>query len=171
MRRIVLTFVVLTIVGGSVALVYGIVGGGERVVQPIAFNHTLHVNEANIPCVGCHTSAEHEVFAGLPSKTACFDCHDVAQEDATNPEKAKLFSFAANNQDIPWRRVAVTRPDVFFSHRRHVGAGEIDCLTCHRDQQTLTVPPPTARLVMDMKACIECHNHTRASTDCVSCHR
>lgn len=171
MRRIVLTIVVLAVVGGSVALVYGIVVRGERIVQPIAFDHSLHVNEAAIPCAGCHTSAEHEVFAGLPRKVVCFDCHDADQEDAAHPEKAKLFSFAASNQDIVWRRVAVTKPDVFFSHRRHVTAAKIDCLHCHPDQPTLTAPPSSARVVMTMQTCIECHNDTQASTDCLACHR
>ena len=143
MRRVVSGLLALVVVGGSVALVYGIVGRGETVTQPVDFNHAVHVNDANIPCLGCHTSAENEVFAGLTGKSACFDCHDAAQEGGTHPEKAKLFSFAASNQDIPWRRVGVTRPDVFFSHRRHVVAGKIDCLRCHRDQPTLTAPPST----------------------------
>lgn len=172
MRFIVALFVVLILVCGSAALVYGLVGRAEEVDQPIAFNHAVHLGEAALQCDACHTDAETSTYAGLPGKEICLDCHDIDdEEDDPNPEKAKLFSFVDVDEDIPWNRVALTKPDVFFSHRRHVASARLDCERCHPDEARLTSPPSTARLVMTMDDCIACHNENRASTDCLACHR
>lgn len=174
MRVVVSIVAALVVLGGVVAIVYGVVLRAVPVVQPIAFNHAVHIDGAGLQCTECHTDAETAVRAGLPGKAICFDCHDVEEiEDVVdpNPEKTKLFAFQDSDQDIPWRRVAVTKPDVFFSHRRHVHSARMDCLQCHRDQPTLTSPPSTAQLVLTMDECIECHEENGASTDCLACHR
>lgn len=171
MRSIGLVVVVLVIVAGAVAVVYGVATRRGTVVQPIAFNHAVHVQQASIQCIECHKNARTGASAGLPSRTACFDCHNIAEEEGTNPEKAKLAAFQDGNADIPWIRIAVTKPDVFFSHRRHVVAAVLDCLECHPEQPMLSAPPANTQLVMTMTACIECHQRNGASTDCLACHR
>ncbi len=172
MRVAVALVVVAAVVWGGVALVYGIVGRPVAAVQPIRFNHEIHLSDpVGAECIDCHTDAETGVFAGLPGKDACFDCHDPYEEDVTHPQKVKLLSYAESEEEIPWVRVAVTKPDVFFSHRRHVTSAGLDCLECHADQPTLTAPPATVRLVMTMDECIECHEQNRASSDCLACHR
>ena len=119
MRSILTALVILGVLVGCVAVVYGIVTRREVVVQPIAFNHALDLDQAGVQCIECHTSAGTQVYAGIPRKELCFDCHDIDEEaDDASPEKAKLFAFDEVDHDIPWRRVALTRPDVFFSHRR-----------------------------------------------------
>jgi len=156
---------------GCVAVVYGIVGRSPKVTQPIAFNHAVHVGEASLTCVDCHTDAGTRRDAGLPGKQVCLDCHDPDQEAGKHPQKDKLFALGKSDGDIPWIRVAVTRPDVFFSHRRHFAAAKIDCLDCHTGQPDLTASPSSVRLVMTMTACIECHERNAVSTDCLACHR
>lgn len=163
--------IVLIIVVGSAALVYGIVGRAPRVIQPIVFNHAVHVNEAGLQCADCHADAETHVHAGFPAKGVCLDCHDIDDEEGSHPEKDKLFAFDEDPREIPWVRVAVTAPDVFFSHRRHVRAANLDCLVCHADQATQSEPPSTAQLVMSMNACIACHEENNVSNDCLTCHR
>jgi hypothetical protein len=174
MRSVVTVVVVLAIMGGAVALVYGLAAQRGTVKQPIAFNHALHLDEAGVQCIECHTGAETGVYAGLPGKNSCFDCHDIDEEDDSppaNPEKARLFAFDDRPDEIPWVRVAVTKPDVFFSHRRHVACAQMDCLECHPDQPKLTAPPSIARQVMTMDDCIDCHTEKGASIDCLACHR
>ncbi len=163
-------FIVLAVVG-SVAFVRGDYWLGPIVVQPIEFNHAVHLEKAGMECAECHTDAMTGVYAGLPGKDLCLDCHDIDEEDHSQPEKARLFAFEESDDDIPWVRVAVTRPDVYFSHRRHVSSAGLDCLECHTDQAGLTRPPARARLVMTMTACIECHEKNGASEDCLACHR
>ncbi|MFQ5494537.1 MAG: cytochrome c3 family protein [Phycisphaerae bacterium] len=170
MRVIVAFVAAVLLAGGFAAIVYG-VGGSPAVVQPIAFNHAVHTGEAGITCTECHTDAETRVSAGLPGKAGCFDCHDIDDEAGTHAEKDKLFAFDDIDGDIPWIRVAVTRPDVFFSHRRHVRSGGIECLRCHTGQTALTKPPTRVQLVMSMTMCIDCHNERGVSTDCLACHR
>lgn len=171
MRTLIPTVAALVVVVGLAAIVYGVVTRGKRVDQPIAFNHVVHLEDAGMQCIECHKRAETSVHAGLPGKNICLDCHDIDDEEGSHLEKDKLFGFDDVDEDIPWRRVAVTAPDVFFSHRRHVTSGKIDCLTCHRDQPTLSVPPPTARLVMPMTECIACHRQRNTTEDCLACHR
>lgn len=174
MRFFVSIVAALVVVVGVVALVYGVVLREAIVVQPIAFNHAVHIDEAGLQCTECHTDAETAVRAGLPGKTICLDCHDIEEvEDVPDPdpEKTKLFAFDDVDHDIPWGRVAVTKPDVFFSHRRHVHSARMDCLQCHKGQSALTSPPSTAQLVVTMDECIECHEENGASTDCLACHR
>ena len=171
MRLIGAIFIVLVIVGGGVAVVYGLARADQAVVQPIAFNHAVHIDEAGMECVDCHQDAATGEYAGIPGRNICLDCHDMDDEEGGHPEKDRLFAYADTEQDIPWIRVALTKPDVFFSHRRHVRAARMDCLECHTDQSTLTEPPSTGRLVMSMTACIECHEERGASADCLACHR
>jgi hypothetical protein len=168
--RFILPVLVVVFVG-LVAVVYAIAGRQPAVTQPVAFNHALHLEGAGLQCLDCHTDAPTSVHAGLPGKRMCLDCHDVDDEVEEGSELAKLVRFADSEENIPWVRVAVTGPDVFFSHRRHVTAGRIDCLRCHPDQATLTAPPPVVRLVMTMDDCLDCHQDTGAGTGCLACHR
>lgn len=169
--------IVVVVVGVVAAVVYGVIGLGPIVVQPIVFNHELHLGEAGLQCLHCHTDAEDRVAAGLPGKAMCFECHDVdeieeqIETDDVHPELIKLIGYADSDGDIPWQRVALTKPDVFFSHRRHVNAGGLDCLRCHPDQPKLRAPPRRADLVMTMDDCINCHSQSDTSTDCLACHR
>ncbi len=171
MRSVLMTVFAVLIVGGFVAVVYGIVVRAEPVTQPIAFNHAIHLDDAGLECLACHTRAATDVSAGIPGKAVCLDCHDIDEEGGSHTEKDKLFAFEDTDGDIPWGRVAVTKPDVFFSHRRHVTSGKLDCLECHPDQAELDAPPPTAQLVMAMDDCIECHQQRGVSEDCLACHR
>lgn len=142
------------------------------VTQPIAFSHQIHVTKANLQCASvCHAAAQSEVFAGLPSKDVCFECHDPDEETPDYPELTKLASYVEEEGDIPWNRVAVTAPDVFFSHRRHVTCGQIECESCHLDVAEATGPLTQVSRVLYMKACLECHEHEGADVDCLACHR
>lgn len=172
MRSFVPVMVLLLVVVGVVAVALGLWARAEPVSQPIAFNHAVHIEDAGLECLSCHTDAETAVHAGLPRTDVCLDCHDPEEEAILeHPETAKLVSYAEEDQAIPWRRVAVTKPDVFFSHRRHVAAGGIDCERCHVGQAALTAPPPTVQEVLTMDECLACHEENHVSTDCLACHR
>ncbi|MFQ5462516.1 MAG: cytochrome c3 family protein [Phycisphaerae bacterium] len=171
MKQLLSALAVLVVVVGLAAVVHGVVTRGPRVIQPIAFNHTIHLKQAKMECLQCHLNAQTSVSAGIPGKDVCLDCHDIDEEEGTHPQKDLLFEFDETDDDIPWQRVAVTRPDIFFSHRRHVTAAKLDCLQCHKDQETLVSPPPRARLVMSMSDCVNCHAEHGLARDCVHCHR
>ncbi len=171
MRPFFTVLLIVIVLGALVTLVKALVPGGVPVDQPIAFNHALHLGDAGMECGQCHTDAATSRFAGLPGKEVCLDCHDIDEEEGSHPEKDKLFAYADSDDEIPWERVALTAPDVFFSHRRHVTAGGLDCLHCHPDQPLLTRPPATTGLVMAMTDCIACHEERSHTVDCLTCHR
>lgn len=146
--------------------------------QPIAFNHQIHIERIQgVVCPDCHQFVEKQTYAGLPSKFLCFDCHDpFADEedknaDAFKPEFATLMAFAEVPNDIPWHRVTYTREDVFFSHRRHVIVGDLECRECHPKMPDRTTPLDRGPIEMEMDTCLDCHEENNASVDCVSCHR
>jgi hypothetical protein len=152
-----------------------LVGCGRASRQPIAFNHRLHVYN-NVPCLVCHATAASGQGAGLPRVAVCRRCHeDVLYESA---EKAKIRVAAASGRDLPWRPVYALKSFVYFSHRRHVTLGKLECRACHGDVDMRSRPfEPGARPFGGrdgMAACIACHEESHsayAGVDCVNCHR
>ncbi len=158
-------------------LLGAVVGGGCAPApgQPVAFNHRLHVYN-DVPCTVCHASAATGQGAGLPSVKVCRRCHeDVLYE---SPEKAKIRLAVAGGQDLHWLPVYALKPFVYFSHRRHVSLGHIECTACHGNVAARVRPfQPGARPfggTQGMAACIDCHQKSHsayAGVDCVNCHR
>lgn len=178
-RLIISITLCLLIITAAVVVLGGFVPrGNELAPQPIEFNHKIHLDRVQgIQCQNCHLFAVSEHFAGIPGKELCFGCHDpVAEEgdadaDANKTEFAALMSFTEAGGDIPWRRVTALREDVFFSHRRHFGVAKIGCRHCHADIPDRTRPPTEGPIEMSMGTCIDCHESSAASVDCIACHR
>jgi hypothetical protein len=143
--------------------------GFKPVQQPIAFNHKLHVGDLGAECADCHLYAVTGVRATIPNTEVCADCHMDAQTDSA--EEARLVEYIAAGEVIPWRKIYRVPEDVYFSHRRHAGIGEIECQTCHGAvaESERPVSRPAVRISMD--GCIECHEEMGASNDCLHCHR
>jgi hypothetical protein len=157
--------------------------------QPIAFSHRVHAGTNQIDCLFCHTAASRSPSAGLPSVERCMACHQYIA--VRRPEIRKLADFWEQRQPIPWVRVHRLPDYVYFSHKRHVKAG-VACQTCHGPVQEMEVVYQYAPLTMGW--CLECHQQpqgtpvneireaassyeqmargaTRASLDCVTCHK
>lgn len=137
--------------------------------QPIAYNHRLHTQDLSISCVTCHRGVETAERAGRPSLARCVECHESAITD--NPEEHKIQQYAAAGQEIPWRRLTRLPDHVYFSHRRHVVAGKIECGTCHGPMELEAAPPPRALRPIRMSTCMQCHERSGVSNDCNTCHR
>jgi hypothetical protein len=135
-------------------------------VQPIVFNHRLHLQNG-MQCTSCHAGVTEGPDAGIPSVTFCMACH---QEVATNnPEIKKLTAYAAKEQDVPWKPVYwfYSSEHVRFWHAPHIRAG-VDCQQCHGDMTQQTVAVRSKNL--NMNFCISCHRAKGASADCTTCH-
>jgi formamidopyrimidine-DNA glycosylase len=135
-------------------------------VQPIAFNHQVHLAKG-MKCLSCHAGAAQGPDAGIPSVTFCMACHQVI---ATNkPEIQKLAAYAAKGQDVPWKRVNWFYPaaHVRFWHAPHIRAG-VDCATCHGNLSQETVAARSENLTMNF--CLNCHREKEVSVDCTTCH-
>lgn len=138
------------------------------VSQPISYNHKVHV-ENGLQCEGCHQSVRTAAAATLPAIDTCMMCHQAAITES--PEEEKVRQYAEKGEQIPWQRVYAVPDHVYFSHRRHVAAGQIGCEQCHGPIREMTVPVTRPLVDQSMDWCMRCHMARTASTDCIHCHR
>lgn len=138
------------------------------VVQPIQFSHKAHV-EKGVACDACHESVERAASAGMPSTDTCMTCHQGAITDS--PEEEKVRHYAEQNEPIPWKRVYETAGHVYFSHRRHVTLGGVQCVSCHGEVGDSAAPLSVAAVPIRMDRCVDCHARDGAANDCNACHR
>ncbi len=136
--------------------------------QPIAFNHAKHM-ENGLNCTDCHSGVQTQAKATLPGVDVCMGCHQAAL--TSSPEEEKVRSVAASGQELNWVQLTQLAPHVFFSHRRHVKAGRLACAECHGPMEKATRPPQRAFRVLNMDACLECHQKNKVNADCNDCHR
>ena len=136
--------------------------------QPLRFNHAAHIT-SGLTCVDCHAGARDAVRATLPTIDTCLMCHGEPMTD--NPEEEKIRTAAAAGQELSWTQLTRVPSHVYFSHRRHVILGGLECIGCHGPMDTLTEPPrrPFQRLTMD--SCLKCHQLRNLRNDCNDCHR
>jgi hypothetical protein len=135
-------------------------------VQPIAFNHKIHLQN-NIDCTNCHDGVTQGPAAGIPSVSFCMACHQAVAVD--KPEIKQLAAYADKGQDVPWQRVYWFYPEthVRFQHSPHINAG-LNCKECHGDVSQQTVAVKSKNL--NMNFCLSCHRAKGASVDCTTCH-
>lgn len=125
---------------------------GYQPPQPIAFSHQLHAGEREIPCLYCHYGAERSRHAGIPALSVCMGCH--REIDKPSLELARLTDAVERRRPIRWIQVHKLPDFVYFSHRRHVGAG-VECRDCHGAVETMEVVRQEAPLSMGW--CLACH--------------
>lgn len=147
----------------SVFAAIGILPGAQ---QPIAYSHKQHI-AMGLACLDCHSSADTQAAATIPSVRKCMLCH--AKLGADKPEIQKLAGYAKSGREIPWERVYGFLPKaaVKFQHSPHTRAGVV-CATCHGDMTVATTAQPLVKHTMG--TCLTCHRANKASEDCATCH-
>jgi len=166
----------LTIIVGGVVIGLSLIGwscslvSNDEVIQPIAYNHKVHIENAGLKCNECHIYVETMASATLPSLELCRNCHDTAPV-SDSPEELTLLKYVAEQKDIPWVKIYNVPDHVYFSHRRHVVGGELDCSACHGAMNEMTKPVTSQYLQVTMENCMACHRNNKVSNDCLSCHR
>jgi len=153
---------------GAAGFAVGRVGlrPAKPVSQPMAFDHRLHVEEAEIECDTCHehvTTGEH---AGLPSFELCLDCHEEPESDA----EARVVELAAAGT-ASFKKLFRMPDHVYYTHRRHVGVAQLDCEQCHGAIASTVAPPETPLVRITMDTCIDCHRREGVRSSCTACHR
>ena len=48
---------------------------GYQPTQPVAFDHSLHVNQLGMDCRYCHTHVEKSSHSNVPATQTCMNCH------------------------------------------------------------------------------------------------
>ncbi len=137
--------------------------------QPVAYNHSIHVNDVGMECTECHTGVENRTRASLPVLEICEDCHS----EMNGETEAEAFVVAAieNSEEILWNRIYELPDHVYFSHRRHISLGKIECTQCHGDIQDFEMPPQIPYIAQTMEFCMDCHEEQKVNNDCLACHR
>ncbi|RKY95189.1 MAG: cytochrome C [Ignavibacteriae bacterium] len=151
-------------------IVWTVFGTRHTIVQPIEYNHKIHVEEADLICIDCHLSVETMSSAMIPNIEICQECH--SDEPFTDsPEEIKLLKYIEEEEHIPWQKIYSVPDHVYFSHRRHVSIGDLECSNCHGNVEELESPAPYPSWEPTMDNCIDCHKQYKVTFDCLSCHR
>jgi predicted CXXCH cytochrome family protein len=138
-------------------------------IDPISFSHYVHTKEHKIKCQNCHRGVERQARAEIPNIKICAVCHSRLINPSSEKEK-KIYEYVKENKTIPWK-VYYNVPDyVYFSHRRHVKLGKLDCTTCHGDMREQTSPELKNFSPVKMQFCFQCHEDKKITTDCGNCH-
>ena len=168
LRRIALfSLLVLLAEAGPALALFGWFGSSSS--QPIAFNHKLHVEKNGLACADCHEYVTTQIFAGLPRIEKCLECHQTAV--TSSAEEEKIRKIAASGKPLVWARLYKVPDHVYYSHRRHVVAGKLECAGCHGPIASTTKPPSGPLNALTMNFCMGCHRKRGASMDCISCHK
>jgi hypothetical protein len=146
---------------------------------PIRFSHVAHLGATSAACVDCHPAARTSRSALddlLPVEAACATCHPI---DRSRPDKVEPGQPAARcvachpgfdraTGLVP--RLRVPPPNLKFDHRAHVVDRGIACVACHGDLRARSVALATRAQLPAMDLCLGCHDGTRASGRCTTCH-
>ncbi len=137
--------------------------------QPVAFNHLKHTQELGLNCEFCHVYVKEGAHAGLPDAQTCAMCHTAAQ--GSSAEAARVTTLLAQGNPLTFNKLFALAPDVFYTHRRHVGIAELECRSCHGDIAETQRPPDRPLVRIDMDFCMDCHREQGQTLDCNACHR
>ena len=170
MRKTLVAIAALGYFGSSVLLVAGLGylwhRTGPSPAQPIAFPHTVHAGQLQIPCTYCHAFVERSRHAGSPPLEICMGCHKTIATE--RGEIRKLTRYYEEKRPIEWTRVYALPDFIYFSHKRHVKAG-VECVMCHGHVAGMERVRRMNELVMGW--CVSCHRVRGASRDCATCHK
>jgi hypothetical protein len=135
-------------------------------VQPIPFNHKQHAGTLKLPCEFCHVSSRSGETVAIPQAAMCMNCHQTM--DTSDPGVQKLAAYAKSDSTIAWIRIYQLPSFVTFSHKTHLTHG-ITCQQCHGDvSQQVRLYKVTD---ISMASCMQCHQATKASISCDTCHQ
>ena len=162
MRKLLLMLAVLF---GSTAAIHAQDAGKAAPVQPIAFNHSLHVQTVKMSCNDCHEPRGNGATLAMPQPPKCMRCHATIATD--KPDIQRLAEAAKNEDPIQWVRVYRVPSFVTFSHKTHTSAGGT-CEECHGPVAERTAIAPEKDT--SMGSCIACHQARQAPATCDTCH-
>jgi hypothetical protein len=96
-------------------------------------------------------------------------CHSTPQGDSE--EAARVTELLEAGEPLTFKKLFGLPDHVFYTHRRHVVIGEVECVECHGDIATTERPPERPLVEMDMEFCMACHTERGVTNDCTACHR
>jgi c(7)-type cytochrome triheme protein len=129
----------------------------------IKFDHSFHINEADVACEDCHTKAKNSLSAKdnlNPVKADCATCHDVNDQNTCN-----MCHF-----DNVYKKLESSRKELIFSHNFHLETENMQCTDCHKGLDKIKYAKQSAAAFPPMETCYSCHDNKKAMNNCEGCH-
>lgn len=127
---------------------------GYQPIQPVAFDHSRHVDQIGMDCRYCHTYVDRSEHSNIPAANTCMNCHSHIKPDVAT--LALVRQSYDSGEPIPWVRIHDTPDYVYFNHSVHVNRG-ISCVECHGQVNEMEVVYHAKEL--NMTFCLNCHRH------------
>ncbi|RME94896.1 MAG: cytochrome C [Verrucomicrobia bacterium] len=125
---------------------------GYQPIQPVAFSHSIHVDQIGLDCRYCHNGVEKSWYSNIPASSLCMNCHNQILKD--DPRLALVRESALSGKPIPWVQVHKLPDYVRFNHAVHINRG-ISCVHCHGRVDQMDEVRHAQPLSMSF--CLECH--------------
>jgi hypothetical protein len=150
-------------------VVWAIYPGNHKVIQPISYSHKIHIEKADLRCIDCHLYYEQMSSATLPLLEVCTNCHSE-EPISKSTEELKLIDHIKKGKEILWQRIYTLPDHIYFSHRRHIILGKLECVDCHGKVEEQSQPINIPFIKLTMNNCMNCHRKHKVTNDCLACH-
>jgi len=127
---------------------------GYQPVQPVAFQHDIHVGQLGLDCRYCHSFVESSGYSNYPATQTCMNCHRQVQVD--NPRLAPVRESWATGKPIAWVKIHNVPDYAYFNHSAHVNRG-VSCASCHGKVNEMKVVYQDQP--QSMGWCLNCHRN------------
>jgi len=127
---------------------------GYQPTQPVAFDHSLHVEQVGLDCRYCHNFVDRSDHSNVPSSNTCMTCHSTVLKDS--PKLAPVRESYETGEPIEWVKIHQLPDYAYFNHAIHVNRG-ISCVHCHGQVNEMEVVHHAKPL--SMAFCLECHKN------------
>jgi hypothetical protein len=127
---------------------------GYQPVQPVHFQHDIHVGQLGLDCRYCHSYVEVSGHSNVPATQTCMNCHRDVQKD--NPKLQPVRDSWASGQPIQWVKIHNVPDYAYFNHSAHVNRG-VSCVACHGKVNEMDVVYEAKSLSMGW--CLQCHRN------------
>ena len=127
---------------------------GYQPVQPVHFQHDIHVGQLGLDCRYCHSYVEVSGHSNVPTTQTCMNCHSQVQKD--NPKLQPVRDSWASGQPIEWVKIQNVPDYAYFNHSAHVNRG-VSCVMCHGQVNEMDVVYQAKS--QSMGWCLQCHRN------------
>ena len=127
---------------------------GYMPTQPVAFQHTIHVQQLGMDCRYCHSYVEVSSHSNVPNTQTCMNCHTAIK--ANSPKLQPVRDSWKTGQPVEWVRIHRLPDYAYYNHAAHVNRG-ISCVSCHGQINEMNVVWEDKSL--GMAWCLECHRN------------
>jgi hypothetical protein len=125
---------------------------GYEPIQPVPFEHSLHVEQLGMDCRYCHSQVEVSYHSNVPATQVCMNCHEQVQKE--NPKLEVVRQSWKTGEPVPWIWIHHPPDFVYFNHSAHVNRG-VSCYSCHGQVNDMKVVRHDKPLSMSW--CLDCH--------------